>query len=590
MRAFILAALAATASFGFAELKYTVFPGSAENKLRVELEVVATSEHSDFQIPNWAPGSYRYDDVYKRVTDVKSEGGVGVTTVGTLPVINTWSVKSEKGKPVKISYEIPVQYANGTGHFAGPSFYMYPVGRTQEPCRVEFKFAAGTPIITGMNPVGGDDRVYKVPTYDVLADNPVTWGDFTLDTYKSFGKTHYIAYRGVPKKDVNRAYVIKACKFVTDMEGDFFGGGVPYDRYVWHFSVNDAPDGAGGLEHLSSTEISLASGVGPGAVGVLSHEFFHLWNVKRIRSKQLGPFDYTTQPTTGALWWLEGVTDYYAHTLLGRYGWWGTNERFSDPIDKLYGTAVQNLSAVRSRQARFEVSPYASSARVREASGGRGNSQGYQISYYDTGWLCGLVLDIELLDKTDGKACLDDVEHDLWNQCKNDQPGFEEDAIRRTLMKYGGYWMGPFYDNVIMKPGELPVEAALAKIGKELVTVDEKYGSIPFSLRVSLEDKAPRVSLSDDANVPQGSIVTKINGTDVTGDNARAQTTLYRALQRTAKAGDTVKLTIKDGDKMKEVSVKVTEATRKVQKIVSVANPTSRQLALRKQFEAKKRH
>ncbi|MEI7578217.1 MAG: hypothetical protein WCK51_15110 [Armatimonadota bacterium] len=589
MRAIFFTALSLVAATSLAELKYTVYPGSAENKLKVELEVVSQGDKVFFQIPNWAPGSYRYDDVWKRVSDVKAEGGVTVKTEGINPLITTWSIPATKGKSVTISYEIPVQYANSTGHFSGPSFYMYPVGRTQEPCQVEFKFAAGTPIITGMNPVRGNQALYKVPTYDVLADNPVTWGDYTLDTYKSFGKTHYIAYRGVPKKDVDRAYVIKACKFVTDMEADFFGKAVPYDRYVWHFSVNDAPDGAGGLEHLSSTEISLASGVGPGAVSVLSHEFFHLWNVKRIRSKILGPFDYTTQPQTGALWWLEGVTDYYAHTLLGRYGWYGKNERHPDPIAKLYADAVQNLSAVRARPARLDVSPYESSYRVRDASNGRGNSQGYQVSYYDTGWLVGMVLDIEMLDQTNGKRSLDDVELALWDQCRDDKPGFEEGDIRRHLVRFGGYLMGTFYDDVVMKPGELPVEQQLAKIGKELMTVDEKFGSIPFSLRVSLEDKAPRVSLSEDAGIPQGSIVTKINGTDVTGDNARAQTGLYRSLQRTVKAGDILKVTLKEGEKTREINVKVSEGTRKVQRIVSVKNPTERQLALRKVFESKKR-
>ena len=590
MRAFIFVALTCVAASSLADLKYTVYPGSAENKLRVELELVAQSDKVEFQIPNWAPGSYRYDDVWKRVTDVKAEGGVGVTSDGTNPIITTWSVPSSKGKVARISYEIPVQFANKTGHFSGPSFYMYPVGRPQEPCSVEFKFAPGTPIITGMNPVGGNQALYKVPTYDVLADNPVTWGDFTLDTYKSYGKTHYIAYRGIPKKDVDRAYVIKACKFISDMEADFFGGGVPYDRYVWHFSVNDAPDGAGGLEHLSSTQISLASGVGPGAVSVLSHEFFHLWNVKRIRSKILGPFDYTTQPQTGALWWLEGVTDYYAHTLLGRYGWYGKNERQADPISKLYADAVQNLSAVRSRQARFDVSPYMASYRVREASNGRGNSQGYLVSYYDTGWLCGLALDIEMLDLTNGKHSLDDVELALWDQCKDDKPGFEEGDIRRHLVRFGGYAMGTFYDDVVMKPGEIPVEKQLSKLGLELATVDEKFGSIPFSLRVSIEDNAPRVTLSEVSGIAQGAIVTKINGTDVTGADARAQTSLYRSLQRTAKPGDIIKVTLKEATGTREINVKVAEGTRKVQKITSVKYPTERQMMLRRKFESKKRN
>lgn len=146
----------------------------------------------------------------------------------------------------------------------------------------------------------------------------------------------------------------------------------------------------------------MGSGVGPGVVGVYAHEFFHLWNVKRIRAKALGPFDYTTMPQTGALWWLEGVTDYYAHTLLGRYDWFGKNERFADPKEKLYGTLVQNVNARRARQDRMKVSPYDASYRVREAANGIGNSQGYLVSYYDTGWLCGFCLDVEMLDRRKG--------------------------------------------------------------------------------------------------------------------------------------------------------------------------------------------
>lgn len=592
MRALICTGALAFAALGFADLRYTVSPGSSDTKLKIEIEFVANSDKTEFQIPNWAPGSYRYDDNWKRVTDAKVESAdnkLETSSIGTLPVITTWSTASKPGQKVKLSYEVPVQFADGTGHYAGPSTYIYPVGRLKEKCTVKFNFKPGTPIAVGLNPIKGDSTFYAADNYDVLADNPVTYGAFTLDTYQVKGKTHYIAYRGVPKKDVDRAYVIKACKFITEMQADFFGGSVPYDRYVWHFAVNDAVDGAGGLEHLSSTQISLASGVGPGAVSVLSHEFFHLWNVKRIRSAVLGPFDYTTLPQTGALWWLEGVTDYYAHTLLGRYGWFGKNEREKDPITKLYADASQNLNAVRARTARLEVSPYESSFRVRDASNGRGNSQGYQVSYYDTGWLCGLVLDIELLDKTDGKYSLDDVERDLWDQCRDDKPGFAEDGIRSTLKKFGGYSLGTFYDQVIMKPGEIPVEAALAKIGMEIVSKDQDFPSLPFSLRGSQDDKAPRVTLSDVPGLAQGDLVLKINGESVANESLMAQLRLYRSLQRSGKPGDTVKLTVKTDAGTKEVEAKIGKVTRKVSRIESVANPSERQLKLRRLFEAKKR-
>ena len=150
--------------------------------------------------------------------------------------------------------------------------------------------------------------------------------------------------------------------------------------------------------------------------------------------------------------------------------------------------------------------------------------------------------------------------------------------------------MGTFYDDVVMKPGEIPVEKQLAKLGLELATVDEKFGSIPFSLRVSIEDNAPRVTLSEVSGIAQGAIVTKINGTDVTGADARAQTSLYRSLQRTAKPGDIIKVTLKEATGTREFNVKVAEGTRKVQKITSVKYPTERQMMLRRKFESKKRN
>jgi predicted metalloprotease with PDZ domain len=193
-----------------------------------------------------------------------------------------------------------------------------------------------------------------------------------------------------------------------------------------------------------------------------------------------------------------------------------------------------------------------------------------------------------MLDQTSGKHSLDEVELALWEQCKDDKPGFEEDDIRRHLVRFGGYQMGTFYDDVVMKPGELPVEKQLAKIGKELLTVDEKFGSVPFSMRMSMEEKVPKVALSEVAEIPQGAVVTRINGVDLTGENARNLTSVFRSL-RTAKPGDILKVTLKDGDKTKEVNIKVGEATRKVQRIVSVQNPSERQLKLRKIFEAKRR-
>ena len=467
---------------------------------------------------------------------------------------------------------------------------MYPVGRTQEPCTLNFAFSKPTKIAIGLNPIK-EFTTYKVDTYDHLADNPVTFGDFQVDMYMQRGKPHYIAYRGPAAAiaGVDREYVKKACAFVSDMEGDFFGG-APYDRYVWHFAVNAGTDGAGGLEHLSSTEISMANGVGPVVVGVYAHEFFHLWNVKRIRSKPLGPFDYVTMPQTGALWWLEGVTDYFAHTLLSRYGWFGNNERFANPIDKMYGTLVTNVTGVRAKSDRMTISPYDSSFRVREAANGAGNSDGYLVSYYNTGWVCGLCLDIEILSQSGGKKSLDDVERALFEECKNNKPGFEEGEIRNLCVKFGGPSLADFFDKVVMKPGELPVEAQLAKLGYDLKDIDEAYGKVPFVLGPSAVDKAMKVLSSDIDGLKIGDVVTKINQVEFNSDQVNVLRRAYTGLTRANKAGDKWVVTVKAGAETRTVNAELVAATRKSKKVVSRSDATPSQLKLRKQFESKKRN
>lgn len=573
-----------------ADLKYTVSNGSEDAKLTISLEYKADGETTSVQIPNWAPGSYRYANNSARVTNLVATVD-GATTeitkseVGTLPKIVTWSVPAPRGKVVKWTYEVPVQFANGVGHFSGPSTYIYPVGRMQERCALEFRFTAPTPVALGLDRVRNDNN-YKAASYDVLADNPVTYGKFVADYYKVDGKEHSIIYRGTATADVDREYVLKACKFITEAQGDFFGG-LPYNKYVWHFAVNGGADGAGGLEHLSSTQISMAAGAGPRVVSVYSHEFFHLWNVKRIRSNILGPFDYTTLPQTGALWWLEGVTDYYGHTLLGRYGWFGKNETSKDAISKMWDDLVDNVNSVRARQDRFNISPHDSSYRVREASNGQGNSQGLLVSYYNTGWLCGFVLDVEIMSKSKGRYSLDDVTKALWRKTKNDQPGFQEDEIRKQCINYGGATLGEYYDTVIMKPGELPVEVQLGKLGLEMKEIEVAVAKPPF-LASATGTEGLKVASSDVADLKLGDVLKSINSTTFTGSSNRMNADL-RNLTRNAKPGDTWDVTVVRDGATVVVKVVVGSGTQKSKRIVSLPNATAEQLRLRQLFESKKR-
>jgi predicted metalloprotease with PDZ domain len=203
--------------FAHAHLSYTVSDGSVANKIKVILSFKANSDDTKLQMPNWAPGAYRYSNAWKRITEtpVVTVNGNTIapkrTEEGKIPVIVTWSAPTKKGDLVLVSYEVESQMAEGVGHYSGPSTYMYPVGRTQESCILNFAFTKPTPIAIGLMPTK-DNLQYKVDTYDHLADNPVTFGDFRFDTYVQRGKTHFIVYRGpsAALNGVDREYVKKS--------------------------------------------------------------------------------------------------------------------------------------------------------------------------------------------------------------------------------------------------------------------------------------------------------------------------------------------------------------------------------------------
>lgn len=573
-----------------AEIHYTVRANPEQETLTVRVEVPDARQGVKFQIPNWAPGSYRLVDNFRQVKDLKATDGGGrsleIDTVMTETqkaygdgearrtannAICTWSV--EPADKVIIEYTLTSRVLDGTMHWAGPSTYIYIVDRIKEPCRLKVESPENWPAYVGLDSIGRSHTEFFAPDYDVLADNPVTMGNVLVDEYVSRGKTHTIVLRGQPKAEVDRTYLLKACQAVTEFQTDFFGAYAPYNKYVWHFNVTDSVDGAGGLEHLSSTTISLASGVGPGAFSVISHEFFHLWNVKRIRAKVLGPFDYTKLPETGTLWWMEGVTDYYAHLLPFRYKWTSEADFLAD--------AASNIASIRRSAGLQLVSPHESSIRVGEASNGRGNSNGYQISYYTLGWVCGLLLDIELIDRTQGRHRLDDVTMALWEMTKDDQPGFEEDEIRKQLIRYGGAGMGKVYDDIIMTKGDKRIEDYLARAGLRLTQVRVPGVDFGFTAPANAQNGMiiQRLTRPSEA-VKSGDKIVMFGGEKIEGSRRRQMEAFERARAK-AQPGVAIPVRVIRGDQTLDAQIVPEFASRVVTRVEKIAFVNDRQRLVR---------
>lgn len=453
--------------------------------MKIEITAIANSDTTVAKIPNWAPGAYILQNFAGGVKEFKvTQPGLDSINVDN-PKPNVWSFGTEKGKPFTVTYTVGVGIDSEIIHFSGPSTYLYLEGRKGEKCNLSLEIPSEWASACGLDSAGSVPHSFTAPDYDTLADNPVTAGKFEMDTYLVERKPHYVVYRGKAVEKLDRKKVVSVLQKITETCSKFFGG-LPYKKYVWHFNVFDSPDGGGGLEHLSSTQISLSSGFGPRVQSVCAHEFFHLWNVKRVRSFVLGPFQYDELPKTGALWWLEGVTDYYASLLMLRSGLWDDKQFLED--------AVRNITTTRNNAERFNVSIFDSSFRVGEANNGRGNSSGFGVNYYNSGWVAGFALDLELRARTNSKHSLDDVEMALWNMCRDGKPGFQETEIRKLLVMYGGEPMGPVYDKWVALPGDVQIEDALAKAGYQIITRTENYLSLGIDYRPDPDRKGVRVT------------------------------------------------------------------------------------------------
>ena len=464
VRFLILTALLPT--LAGAQILYRISPAEDGERLTVEMEFEVAAQTVELRMPSWS-GMYVLQNSWGTLQNVSAVDDTGTPLPVTHPQGDTWMIATTGQIRIRIRYERPIAKARFESdqaasdadavHYGRPPIYLYVVGRKEEPCTLELLVPSSWKIAVGLPSAGETDGhpTYKASNYEMLLDNPVTMGQFLEERYTVLGKEHFIALRGPGTNWVDPQKTLEMARFVSQIETDFFHG-APYPFYVWHFWVYEGSSLAGGTEHSSSTEMHLSTELGPPVLQGMAHEFFHLWNGKRIRPKVLGPFDYTRLPQTGSLWWLEGVTDYYSMLLPYRYGAWRR--------DAFLGHALEQIHAVRDNPARFEVCPYDASYRIREADG----KDFYKVNYYPTGWVLGMLYDIELRVRSNGQHSLDDVELALWDLCKDNRAGFDENEIRRQLIRFVGADMGALYDQWVLKPGELPVEQELAKIGLEI--------------------------------------------------------------------------------------------------------------------------
>ena len=361
--------------------------------------------------------------------------------------------------------------------FNGPSVFLRPLGKEDRPCEVEVvappgrRYAAWR-VATSLEAAGartGGFGAYASANYDELIDHPVELGTFTHTTFVAGGVPHEIAITGRHRADMQR--LARDLKRLCEQHLRFWGGPPPIDRYV--FLVTAVGEGYGGLEHRASTALLCGRDdlPQPGTkeasesyrtfLGLASHEYFHTWNVKRIKPQAFTPYDLDRENYTALLWAFEGITSYYDDLVLARCGLL-TAEQYLESL----GRSITQLLRTpgRRRQTVAESSWDAWIKYYRQDE----NSPNAIVSYYGKGSLVALCADLLIRRGTGGRRSLDDVMRALWQRFGRTGIGVPENGVERLAEEVTGMKLRGFFDRALRSTAELPLEAMLEMVGVEM--------------------------------------------------------------------------------------------------------------------------
>lgn len=431
-----------------AEYTFTALRETGQAKVTVRVATPAKA----FRLPAWAPGDYDLINYGRFVGEIAFKQGGKEVSFERTDDPNLWRIPGGAdevvytAKPPSGNFSPNLRvtatqtFVNGSGLFG----WFEGDQRNRQSLRVSLR--PGDAIYCTLDRVAGGPAGYatfEAYDFDEMIDAPFVAGtgiraeSFEVDSKK----VSVVGYNRAENADL--AGFLRVGRMAVEAGKDLFGE-LPYPRYTFYC---DFGGGGGGLEHLNSTKLGLSTRArGENASGLLFHEYFHLYNVKRIREKPLGPFDYTKPAIVHTIWWLEGVTDYYADILQYRAG---LNSRAETLVDW-----ARSLASMGRNPNRLKVSAEEASLRVWETHGSYGFGG---ISYYEKGKLVGLCLDLAIRAKSNGKASLDDVIRQLYEECKNRKPGYPPERIRELCIKYGGPELGPIYDVCAKSAVDLPV-------------------------------------------------------------------------------------------------------------------------------------
>jgi len=534
----------------------------------------------DLKMPVWTPGSYLVREYAKHLQDFSAKAAEKGQPLPWLKLgKNHWQVETENASEITVRYRVfanelsvRTNHLDAThGYFNGAALFFFIPGFQQQPSRVTIvppkpDWCVTTPLPT----VSGETNTFEAKDFDTLVDSPFEIGQAQLYDFEVLGKPHQLAIWGKGNADPDR--IIADTKKIIEVEAELYGG-LPYERYL--FLLHLAATGFGGLEHKDSCSLIYPRFGFRNKekynrfIQLVAHEFFHLWNVKRIRPKALETFNYEQENYTTSLWFSEGTTSYYDLIIPLRAEIYDAKtflEGLSKEITRLQTTPGRKVQPLSESSFDAWIKLYRRDT----------NSDNSQISYYLKGEMVSFLLDLLIRARHENQRSLDDVMAVMWQQFGKDEIGFTPEQLRDVLESVAQTDLADFFERYVDSTDELPFDEYLQPFGLRLHSFEEDDAAPFFGAMVKTENNQEVIKFVEAgspagvAGIDAGDELLAIDAIRVTADSLSDRLKDY-------KVGDTIQVTVFHQDELRTLPVNLAQPRPSRYQLVPVESPSDAQ-------------
>lgn len=565
-------------------ISYTIsMPKPWTHLLEVEMRVASATlpEKTELKMPVWTPGSYLIREYARHVESFSAKDASGTDLAWRKTNKNTWQIDAKGAREIVARYnvyanELTVRTSelNDEHAFISPAaLLLFPKDHLNAASTVKVVPYGNWKVATGLPKVENQTNSFRAENFDVLYDSPIEVSDFKEISFDVQGKPHRFVVTGEGNYDLQKiardtAKIIEECYKIF--------GDLPYNDYLFILNTR----GGGGLEHLNSTALQFNrfgfSTRYKDFLGLVAHEFFHLWNVKRIKPDALGPFDYENENYTRLLWFAEGGTAYYESVLMLRAG--------LITADEFLTARETQILALQNRPGRFETSLEDASfdAWIKYYRQDE-NALNNQISYYDKGELVSFLLDVEIRKASGGAKSSDDVLRHLYNEFAKKNKNYSPADFQKTCELMAGKSLNDFFEKYVRGTAEIDYNAALVGIGLKFSTgeTENRTAYLGANLRQDADKlivaSLPKETPAYEQGLNSGDQIVAVDGN-------RASQTFLSSYLAEKKPNDRIKLTVFRFDELREIEVTLGGRAKQDFQITAIENPSEDQKRLYREF------